>query len=111
MRRGADEGAKSMELIPVDLVRTESSYRENLCRRLEEGNILLVNPTEFAPNDEDGEFLRQQRQTASASHKNIAYKPHLDKVTGVDRESVQNADRTRRIISEYSRGALKLMSG
>jgi hypothetical protein len=98
-----------MELIPVDLQRQDSGYREQLCRRLEEGNILLVDPTTFAPGQDDAAFLREQRQTASASHKNIAYKPHLDKVTGVNTESAQDADRTRRIISEYSRGALSLM--
>src|SRR6185503_17709743 len=84
---------------------------EQLCRLLEKGNILLLDPTPFAPSDEDGAFLREQKQTASASHKNIAYKPHLDKVTGVNKESVESAERTRRIISEYSRGALSTMSG
>ena len=98
-----------MELIPVDLNRQERSYREQICRDLEEGNILLLDPSPFAPNEEDAEFLREQRQTASASHKNIAYKPHLDKVTGVNKESAQSEERTRRIISDYSRGALATM--
>jgi 3-deoxy-D-manno-oct-2-ulosonic acid (Kdo) hydroxylase len=105
-RCDADRGANSMELIPIDVDRQDGNYRDHLCRRLEEGNILLLCPTPFAPSAEDGAFLREQRQTASASHKNIAYKPHLDKITGVDAESGQNAERTRRIISEYSRGAL-----
>ena len=100
-----------MELIPVDLDRQERGYREQLCRDLEEGNILLLDPSPFAPSEEDAEFLREQRQTASASHKNIAYKPHLDKVTGVNKETAQSEERTRRIISEYSRGALGTMSG
>ena len=52
----------------------------------------------------------EQRQSASASHKNIAYKPNIDKVTGVDEESGENADRTRQIISNYSRGALAFLS-
>ena len=76
----------------------------------EEGNILLLDPTPFAPNDEDGAFLRDQQQTVGGSHKNIAYKPHLDRVTGVSKKSVQSAERTRRIISDYSRGALGAMS-
>ena len=99
-----------MELIPVELNREDKAYRERLCRNLEEGNILLLNPSPFAPSDGDGEFLRAQRQMATASHKNIAYKPHLDKVTGVNRESADAAERTRRIISAYSRGALGAMS-
>jgi len=99
-----------MDLIPIELDRSDSSYCEQLCRKLEQGNILLLDPTQFAPSGDDGAFLREQRQTASASHKNIAYKPHIDKVTGVDKESAQNADRMRRIISQYSRGALNLMT-
>ena len=99
-----------MELISVDVNRQDEGYREQLCRRLEEGNILLLDPTPFAPNAEDGAFLREQRQTARASHKNIAYKPHLDKVTGVDGDSAQAEDRTRHIIAEYSRGALVLLA-
>jgi len=109
MHFGLDEGANSMKLIPVDLNRDDPSYREQLCRKLEEGNILLLDPTPFAPNAEDGAFLREQKQTASASHKNIAYKPHLDKVTGVNKDSADRAERTRQIISEYSRGALRVM--
>jgi len=99
-----------MELIDVDLSREDSSYRREMCKRLEEGNILLLDPTPFAPVPEDAEFLRDQRQTASGSHKNIAYKPHLDRVTGVDKEYAQNAERTRRIIADYSRGALNTLS-
>ena len=99
-----------MELIAVDLNRSDKSYHELLCQRLEAGNILLLDPTPFAPSMDDAAFLREQRQTARASHKNIAYKPHLDRVTGVDGESAQNADRTRHIIAEYSRGALALLA-
>ena len=99
-----------MELIPVELDRHERSYREELCRNLEEGNILMLDPTPFSPSETDSAFLREQRQTASASHKNIAYKPHLDKVTGVNKEFAQSEERTRRIIAEYSRGALTTMS-
>ncbi len=100
-----------MELIHVDLGSHDRDYCENLCRRLEQGNILVLNPSEFAPSAEDGTFLREQRQTIGGTHKNIAYKPHLDKVTGVRMESADSADRTRRVIADYSRGALKIMSG
>ena len=99
-----------MELIPVDIDRTEAEYREGLCRHLEKGDILLLDPSPFAPSTDDGAFLREQRQAASASHKNIAYKPHLNKVTGVSTESSENAERTRRIIAEYSLGALGAMA-
>lgn len=99
-----------MELIPIDLNRQDEAYGKELCRRLEEGNILLLRSTPFAPGEEACSFLRAQRQTASASHKNIAYKPHLDKVTGIDLESEQNAEKTRQIIAAYSRGALAFMS-
>jgi|SRR5579872_3698149 len=98
-----------MELISVDLERRDPAYHDRICHSLEEGNILLVNPSPFAPAEPDAAFLRDQRQSASASHKNIAYKPHLDKVTGVSKDSVEAAERTRRIIAEYSRGALSML--
>jgi hypothetical protein len=46
-----------------------------VCRVLEEGNILLFPSTPFALPDKDREFLLRQRQTEAGYHKNIAYRP------------------------------------
>lgn len=99
-----------MDVIHVNVDRRDTAYRDTLCRRLEEGNILIVDQCAFAPSDEDSEFLRAQRQTQSGSHKNIAYKPNQDRVTGVDREAIQNAERTRSILAKYSRDTIAFLT-
>ncbi len=54
------------------------------CARLEAGEILFFpkTPIEFAPGDL--KFLLGQQQTDSSLHKNIAYKPVQDALSGVD---------------------------
>ena len=99
-----------MELISIDQSRVDAEYRDEMCRKLEQGNILLLNPTSFMPSEEDCAFLRAQRQTTRPSHKNIAYKPHLDKITGADAENTQDADRLHAILSNYSLGAMKTLA-
>src|SRR5579871_4508842 len=71
-----------MELIPIEVDRIDAEYAHFLSEHLEQGNILLLSPTPFLPSEADCEFLRAQKQTDSGTHKNIAYKPHLNKITG-----------------------------
>jgi hypothetical protein len=99
-----------METVKVDPGNRDSSYTRSLCEHLENGNILTIAPTPFVPGDDDCAFLRQQNQAASGKHKNIAYKPHLRKVTGVDSNSTQIAERTSAILGAYSEGALAYLS-
>ena len=99
-----------MELIQVDLNKNDVEYSTWLCRRLEQGNILLLPTTPFLPTEEDSAFLRSQKQTDQSSHKNIAYKPHLQKVTGADTSDSANAERMRTILAHYSEDALTCLS-
>ena len=75
------------------------------CRVLEEGNILLFreSPLEIPPADL--EFLLRQRQTEAGYHKNIAYRPGSDRVTGVARQQAEDARELRRVLRDYSRAA------
>src|SRR5882724_11782186 len=100
-----------MELIPIDLSKKDTEYTAWLGEQLERGNILLLTQTPFLPSETDGAFLRAQRQTESASHKNIAYKPNLGKITGVDAVNAANAERMRVILAEYSQGAMAFLTG
>lgn len=61
---------------------TEQSSR--LCQTLEEGRILFFPIAPFAVPTSDVEFLRSQKQSGSRFHKNIAYRPLKDKLTGYD---------------------------
>ena len=98
-----------MQIIPVEAHRDESDYARRLCENLERGNILLLSPTPYHPAPDDAEFLRSQRQTAASSHKNIAYKPNRKVMTGADEKSMQDAERLKSILAEYSRGALETL--
>ncbi|HEV8306440.1 MAG TPA: Kdo hydroxylase family protein [Methylomirabilota bacterium] len=73
------------------------------CRVLEEGHILLFPRTPFELPEADRAFLLSQRQTDARYHKNIAYRPHRDRVTGVASRRVEDVETLRRIFRDYSR--------
>ena len=74
-----------------------------VCRILEEGNILLFGETPFALPAGDREFLLRQRQTEAGYHKNIAYRPGGDRVTGVARQQAEDASQLKRVLRDYSK--------
>ncbi len=89
----------------------ESQSRE-WCERLEEGNILFfpVSPIPLTPDDL--QFLRGQQQTDSSLHKNIAYKPKIDELSGLDSNSANSAsvDRLRGIMRAYSQSVTAFLA-
>ncbi|HZO90773.1 MAG TPA: Kdo hydroxylase family protein [Chthonomonadaceae bacterium] len=100
-----------MEVIPMDTNRIEESeYRLRLCEQLERGNILLLPHAPFVPSEADSAFLRQQHQSEKAYHKNIAYKPRLNRTTGVKALNTEDAERMNAILGDYSRGAVAFLS-
>jgi hypothetical protein len=74
--------------------RSEAQAKE-WCAQLEAGDILFfpTSPVGFAPNDL--KFLLGQQQTGSSLHKNIAYKPAQDALSGVDAKTADAAAVTR----------------
>lgn len=100
-----------MDTIQVDVSKKSVDYGRTLCEHLERGNILTITPTPFLPGADECAFLRQQNQALNGKHKNIAYKPHLRKVTGVDSATAQIQERTSAILGAYSEGALKYLAG
>jgi hypothetical protein len=74
-----------------------------VCRILEEGNILLFGETPFALPAGDREFLLRQRQTEAGYHKNIAYRRGGDRVTGVARQQAEDAEQLKRVLRDYSK--------
>src|ERR1051325_4614436 len=67
------------------------------CSLLESGNIIVfpVSPIEIPRHDV--EFLLGAHQTGSGYHKNVAYRPAADRVTGLAKESREVEDRQRSI--------------
>ena len=82
------------------------------CRQLEEGNILFFPQTPIALPDDDVRFLLTLEQTSSGLHKNLAYKPDLDRVSGADMKGADSAasERLHRILREYSQQTTKFLA-
>jgi hypothetical protein len=62
------------------------------CSQLEAGDILYFPETPVPIPADDLTFLLGQQQTSSSLHKNIAYKPDRDKLSGVDEKQANPAD-------------------
>src|SRR5260370_8314738 len=80
-----------------------------LCAELEQGNILFFSNTPFEFPEEEREFLLGRKQTSAAVHKNIAYRPEEDRVTGLDKSDAHEATRLRSILGDYSRRAAQFL--
>ncbi len=100
-----------MPVVDVKTLPGEGPQRDReVCRVLEEGNILLFGQTPFELPEKDREFLLRQRQTEAGYHKNIAYRPGGDRVTGVARQQVEDAKELRRVLRDYSRTVVDFAS-
>lgn len=73
-----------------------------LCEALEAGALLYFPQSPVFPNPEDLQFLLTQKQLESKTHKNIAYKPQLDKVTGVKKSGNLDINRLHRTLKTHS---------
>src|SRR6202165_4557644 len=95
----------NVHLVTVDKVQP----REDLYLELEQGNILFFERTPFALSDEDREVLRSTGLSSSSHHKNIAYRPAADKVTGFDPAAVRDRESLRAVMRGYSQQALQFL--
>ncbi len=91
-----------MQLISVE----EPSAREDHYLALERGNILYFACTPFDLPESDRELLRSAGLSSSSHHKNIAYRPAEDKVTGFDPSAVSDPKKLRAAMRLYSERAL-----
>jgi hypothetical protein len=83
------------------------------CARLEAGAILYFPQTPIAIPQNDLEFLLGQQQADSSLHKNIAYKPNIDKLSGVDTKTADAAAvaRLQGIMRSYSQAVTRFLTG
>jgi hypothetical protein len=91
-----------VQLITVD----EVSPREDYYLALERGNILYFPCTPFEVAEVDREMLRATGLSSSSHHKNIAYRPAEDRVTGFDPAAVSDPEKLRAALRLYSERAL-----
>src|SRR5579884_271071 len=102
MVQSAGMGMSRIISVKDPLSREGEAPGERYCRPLEEGNILFFEKSPFALPDDDIRFLLAQRQTDSGYHKNIAYRPKQDRLTGFDENSAEDRERLRAIMKLYS---------
>jgi len=81
------------------------------CARLEAGEILYFPETPVPIAADDLRFLLGQRQTGSALHKNIAYKPAIDTLSGFDAKTSDTAEveQLRAVMRRYSSGVVAFL--
>ncbi len=81
------------------------------CEQLERGNILFFPASPFKLSEDDLAFLLCQRQTGAGYHKNVAYRPQQDRLTGAAKISPEAAKRLRAILKRYSDRAADFLAG
>jgi hypothetical protein len=98
-----------MAVVSIETISSGSSpapgpeLERECARTLERGDILLFPRTPFSISPEDRAFLLERRQTEAGYHKNIAYRPASDRVTGVARQHVEDAARLTEVLRRYSK--------
>jgi hypothetical protein len=83
------------------------------CAQLEAGDILFFPQTPVPLTADDTSFLLGQQQTDSSLHKNIAYKPNIDKLSGFDAKTASPAavERLHAIMRRYSQSVVAFLTG
>lgn len=69
---------------------------------LEAGNVLFFPATPFEFPEAEKEFLRDLKFAGGAVHKNVAYRPVQDRITGIGADEPQ-LERLRGVMRDYSR--------
>ncbi len=100
-----------MPLLSIDPRNShDASQLRRFAEQLEAGAVLFFPQSPVAVAPEDTEFLLSQRQHEGGHHKNIAYRPKLDRVTNVAGASPEQIERLRAILSGYSRHVIAFLS-
>jgi len=82
------------------------------CAQLEAGDILCFPETPVPLTADDASFLLGQQQSDSSLHKNIAYKPNLDRLSGFDAKTAnpEAVARLQQIMRWYSTAVVQFLT-
>jgi hypothetical protein len=94
---------------PVGKADWPESRAVEACRNLEAGNIVYLPASPIEIPAEDRELLLGRKQSSSAYHKNIAYRPLEDRVTGLDSSEAEEAEQLRWIMHGYSQRSVEFL--
>ena len=98
-------------LIPHDSSREETDAQaRDLCRYLELGDIAFFADSPIDIPAPDRELLLRRKQSSSAYHKNIAYRPAEDRLSGIDSSDPADAAGLHRVLREYSARVTEYLS-
>jgi 3-deoxy-D-manno-octulosonic acid hydroxylase-like protein len=101
-----------MAIVDVETLAAEQAAREkDCCRVLEEGHVLFFRKTPLDVPADDREFLLAQRQTGAVYHKNIAYRPGSDRVSGVAGAGREDLERLKGVLRRFSCAAVDFTAG
>jgi hypothetical protein len=97
--------------IPADHLHPSPDEARDWCGRLEAGEILYFPQTPVPLPPQDASFLLGQQQTDSSLHKNIAYKPKADRLSGVDTKTASSeaVERLQGIMRRYSASVVRFL--
>ncbi|HTX40203.1 MAG TPA: Kdo hydroxylase family protein [Acidobacteriaceae bacterium] len=98
--------------IPAEAVNPAPEQARAWCARLEAGDILYFPQTPVPPDPGDAGFLLGQQQADSSLHKNIAYKPNVDRLSGYDAKTASPAavERLHGIMRKYSQSVVAFLT-
>lgn len=96
----------AVQSIQLDALPAGPEQTRLWCAQLEEGELLYFPRTPAPIPTEDLDFLLNQRQSGGSIHKNIAYKPDRDRLSGWDSKTMNSGevDRLHDIMRRYSAG-------
>jgi hypothetical protein len=95
----------------AELARAQELARTWIAR-LEAGEVIYFPRTPVPIPQEDLAFLLGLHQTDSRLHKNIAYKPGIDRLSGVDEKSADKAEveRMHAVMRRYSKSVTEFLA-
>lgn len=106
-----------MDNIPISLEALgnlpDPQQARGWCKQLESGGILYFPQSPIKIPADDLQFLLGQQQADSSLHKNIAYKPNIDKLSGVDTKTAdaKAVARLQGIMRQYSKNVTAFLTG
>src|ERR1700741_4468302 len=93
-----------------ETTRNTELLRED-CAQLEGGDIIFFPESPIKIPEDDLDFLLGHQHVFGTFHKNIAYRPLEDRVTGFETQDPSIAERLRRIMSRYSKDVIDFLGG
>lgn len=89
---------------------SSTQHSQECCRQLEEGNILFFSQIPFEMPKADLDFLTGVKQSDSALHKNISYRPKEDVLRGVGEAPPEAIERLHQVMRSYSQNVTAFIS-